>query len=914
MLILKRFLIVFSLFLSHQSSDAQQVFGVSYYMEYDPSTCYFDCHIIIDEGWATFAPYRTQFGASYTIVVPTGSPAVVAESYMPLKTNQGYGGTIPAPWNAGSYTQNVEGLGIDYYTVSPNLGVSSQYNDLAEGDTIKIFSMSISNLQECGQGVRLFENGVDINNVNGGDWSNGFTIGGTSEDFQGVHPVKYSTGPNFAPPAIISEGVVSIDLDSPTGSCSAPYTFAWTGPDGYMSSNEDVLIDPATSSNYGTYQVIIEDGIQCRDTMTMLVEGDSSASESPDVTDISIRFSPTFEHIAIHADIVGDSDLDSELSIRYRMLGASEYFDGAVTMRAHPELIIDGSALEMNFHAGSAMHLLPYTDYEVEVTLTDPDGGSMVVTEVVSTKAFPSPSSAGVIRYVVPGNGGGDGSQGNPYLGLQAAADAAVPGDIFTVADGSYSPFTLSTAGEDSMPIVFKATNLHGAVIDGMDTSNGVIVIGTHNDSIAHTAIDGFVLQNGRYGVDAQNTQHLSIQNNRIIDVDYGIVNRREHGWEHDQYFYNNEIIGRTVWPQLNGAIPAERGIDVRGNRNVISHNSVSYFGDGISTDGPASQVSYALDIHNNNVFRVVDDLIEVDGTISNTRVYSNQGFDGRVGVSLAPIYGGPAYVFRNVFYGLESSTFKMNNGTSGLVMVHNSSTKTNRGMTSPAGWKNTIFQNNLIMSEHYVYEEYGLVPGSIDDWDHNAYYSERIGNAAAPWFKWDGVQYADVSTISGTGITESSSISTSLSDLVSISIPGDYGTPHNPSSVDFNPSQGSSLINSGVDVENINSNMELSGLPDVGALEAGIASPQYGHDFAIVCDILDLDARLWIGAINVGWFHPQNWSPCGVPARHTTVTISSAADRYPSVNRATTIGDLNITGTGTLDLLTSINLILTGE
>ena len=48
------------------------------------------------------------------------------------------------------------------------------------------------------------------------------------------------------------------------------------------------------------------------------------------------------------------------------------------------------------------------------------------------------------------------------------------------------------------------------------------------------------------------------------------------------------------------GKIPSERGIDIRGNRNVVSFNSISDFGDGISTDGAPYKVSYALDIHNN--------------------------------------------------------------------------------------------------------------------------------------------------------------------------------------------------------------------------------------------------------------------------------------------------------------------------
>ena len=81
--------------------------------------------------------------------------------------------------------------------------------------------------------------------------------------------------------------------------------------------------------------------------------------------------------------------------------------------------------------------------------------------------------------HVVPGNGGGSGTAGVPYLGIQAAADAAAPGDVIEVADGTYSPFTLTTSGTEINPIVIRSTNLHGAIIDGANTSSGVVTLGS---------------------------------------------------------------------------------------------------------------------------------------------------------------------------------------------------------------------------------------------------------------------------------------------------------------------------------------------------------------------------------------------------------------------------------------------------
>ena len=135
--------------------------------------------------------------------------------------------------------------------------------------------------------------------------------------------------------------------------------------------------------------------------------------------------------------------------------------------------------------------------------------------------------------------------------------------------------------------------SMSGSTVSG-DGSAGV-TLGVFDDSLSYVHLDGFKIQNGARGIDAQNTIHLTVQNCQIEQVDNGILNRRANGWEHDQYFYNNTIVGETAWPQ--SGIPGERGIDIRGNNNVIANNTISYFGDGISTDGPPYLKSYSLDI-----------------------------------------------------------------------------------------------------------------------------------------------------------------------------------------------------------------------------------------------------------------------------------------------------------------------------
>ncbi|MFT6333858.1 MAG: hypothetical protein ACI86M_001566 [Saprospiraceae bacterium] len=901
------------LFISYTSFTQAQVFGVSYYMEYDTSECRYDCSVIVIEGSATFIPFRTQFNSQYTLVVPTGTTIAIEETYLPLQDNQYYLGTVPSDWTIGASAFNVLDLGIDYHPVSPNLGIASQYNDINEGDTLKIFSFSVTGNSECGTGVRFFENGLD-QNVNGGDYSCGFTIGGPWEDYTGIEPIVYPPSPTIPMPSIDNTNGISIDLSlGNPASCQSAYSTSWTGPNNYMSGSEDVIINPAGPVDYGLFKVVVEDDIECKDSLEIIVsEPDDSVVDG--LTLGNIIYTSTFEHIAIHTNIEGDDNKNSTITIEYRLTGTEDYLLGAIAMRASPEMIVGESALGMNFHAGSAMHLLPNSSYDLRLTIADADGGSQVIEETVSTKKFPSANDSEQIKYVVPGNGEGDGSIANPYKGLQTAADNLQPGDILEVGDGVYGEFSLTTSGTESEPIVIRATNLHGAVVNGNNTVSGVVTLGTASDSLQHIILDGFEIKNGAWGIDAQNTQYIAVRNNKINDVDFGFYNRRENGWEHDQYLNNNEIIGRTLWPQLDGNIPSERGIDIRGNANVISNNSISDFGDGISTDGPASQNSYALDIHNNYITRVVDDIIEVDGTISNTRVYRNKGLNGRMGISVSPTFGGAVYIFRNELYNLETSAFKMNNQTAGLVILNNSIAKSDRGLTSSEGWQNTIFKNNVVLSGHYVFEEFGLVNGSIDDWGNNAYLSIRAGTTAEPWFKWDGVKYNTMADIVNSGLTEINSFETTYSDFVSVVIPANYDTEALISDFNFMPSMNSNLVDVGVLFENIFVN-DIEGIMlDVGAIEQGKPSPSYGHDFGIVCERNDMSSRIWNGNISIGWYHPSNWTPCGVPEKITDVTIPGALVKYPFVNSDIFAKNAYVVGNGQLEITNDIIFILTGN
>ncbi|RME44377.1 MAG: hypothetical protein D6791_13325, partial [Chloroflexi bacterium] len=167
------------------------------------------------------------------------------------------------------------------------------------------------------------------------------------------------------------------------------------------------------------------------------------------VTPGEVQVDATDQHIGLRWQVQGDDNLNAGVSVRFRRQGATAWRDGLALMRTHPNLNGEGNSRPDNRFAGSLFWLQPDSTYEIELALTDPDGGGETRVVTATTRAYgglvPRPLPGARELYVVPGNGGGDGSPANPFQGLQAAADAAQPGDLIHVAPGTYAPFTLLT-------------------------------------------------------------------------------------------------------------------------------------------------------------------------------------------------------------------------------------------------------------------------------------------------------------------------------------------------------------------------------------------------------------------------------------------------------------------------------------
>lgn len=113
------------------------------------------------------------------------------------------------------------------------------------------------------------------------------------------------------------------------------------------------------------------------------------------------------------------------------------------------------------------------------------------------------------------------------------------------------------------------------------------------------------------------------------------------------------------------------------------------------------------------------------------------------MGVSVQPIYGGPAYIFRNELFNLESVPVKMHNQTTGFYVIHNTGVKHSNGYgDNGAMWRNVTLRNNLFLGTRYAFEFTTIADEGFRDFDYNAWGTTRAIDPGGPFFKWDDERY----------------------------------------------------------------------------------------------------------------------------------------------------------------------------
>lgn len=180
-----KFSIIICLLIGYFISNAQ-ITSASYLLEKTEIENQYDVYLYIQEGAAKNTRDRAQFNSQACIVVSTGAAVEVVNTYNPIKDNQDYSGTEPITWQVSKplIAPEVDKM-HDFFSFRPKLMPSAFYNNVNQGDKIKLFTIHVIFPDKENADIRLFKNGTDpdeyVPSMQGRNFSQGICVGGVKQ-------------------------------------------------------------------------------------------------------------------------------------------------------------------------------------------------------------------------------------------------------------------------------------------------------------------------------------------------------------------------------------------------------------------------------------------------------------------------------------------------------------------------------------------------------------------------------------------------------------------------------------------------------------------------------------------------------------------------------------------------------------
>lgn len=197
---------------------------------------------------------------------------------------------------------------------------------------------------------------------------------------------------------------------------------------------------------------------------SILTAGTWARAANTSTLDKTLTLDATLQSIGVTALVNGDDNGNATVKLGFRKVGEANWLSG------HALLPVAGGR-----RIGSALFLEPGTNYELQVTLEDPDNSaSQQATGMVRTHDDLPPPQGSKVLHVngATGSDTNDGSQGKPLQTLQAAVDLSGPGTVIRVDAGVYREnviFDGAHGGAAGNPLWVMGEP--GAILDGSDPS-----------------------------------------------------------------------------------------------------------------------------------------------------------------------------------------------------------------------------------------------------------------------------------------------------------------------------------------------------------------------------------------------------------------------------------------------------------
>ncbi len=448
-----------------------------------------------------------------------------------------------------------------------------------------------------------------------------------------------------------------------------------------------------------------------------------------------------------------------------------------------------------------------------------------------ATRAEPRIPAGARRRHVVPGSGGGSGSQDDPYRGLAAAHSASIPGEVYLLHAGVYpGPWVIRHSGTPEKPIVWAAAGDGPAVIDGRGDSSQRPTHAIEASGAHDVWFEGLTVRNAMHGVTFHDAARIVVRRCHISQVDYGMnAAHNTQGNAQDHFLADNVIEGPSTWPRTKG-IEEARGIQITGEGHVICYNRIKGFADAIDTF-PSPRCA-GIDIQNNELSELTDDGIEMDYSERNNRCFFNRMTNVFQGISMQPVHGGPVYVFRNVMYNVAVEPFKLHNSPSGCLIFHNTSLKPGMPalLYTSEKVRNCWTRNNVFVGATADYAFDCTAPMVDCDFDYDGF----GGGPFRLFLRWNGVRYSTLDDVRKRAPVLNHAILVDSSRAFA----SKARAPENVAQaqaipIDLRLAPGSTAIDAGQPLPGLNDGFR-GRAPDLGAYELGDPLPQYGPREAV--------------------------------------------------------------------------------
>lgn len=430
---------------------------------------------------------------------------------------------------------------------------------------------------------------------------------------------------------------------------------------------------PATDPSATAFVPTVDDG-------TVSAAAAPKAASTGNPADATVAGAITTPYPALYGMSVewaftGDANANAIVSARYRPQGQADWYNAMPLRRVKA-----GSSSGFSWatrHSGSIFNLNPGVSYDVELTLKDPDGGSVTRTTTVATRPIPAAMAHAPVKNATPSN-------------IASVLASAQAGDVIQLGGGNYGTLTIEKDGAAGRPLVIRGTP--GAVITGE-----VLMRSRNHVSLEALTVNGRIRFNGSNNVSITRcTVNASASMNNE-----GIVT---HLRSENAHIADNVVTGPVQWAVSSLGVSGNNGNDgilVTGPGHSIVNNRVSGFRDNISLLEESEAVDqFSIEILNNDLSFAADDAIESDYCYHNCRVMNNRITNAFVGVSSQPSLGGPTYMVRNSLYNIVFNAFKLNNNSYGNVLLHNTVVKSGDalGIYADAVVGDLFTRNNLFI------------------------------------------------------------------------------------------------------------------------------------------------------------------------------------------------------------------------